>query len=423
MPMLFDNFTSAWNLFLLIAFVLAVVIGAMVNKTNFCTMGAVSDWVNIGDKRRFRSWMLAIAIAVIGVAIFEYLGLVNADSAFPPYRTSNFMWGENLIGGLLFGIGMTLGSGCGNRTLIRFGAGNVKSLFVLLIIGVIAYFMISPFPGSDQTLYSLFFLPWTQHLSTDLNSAQDLGSLLASDSSVHSVRSLIGLILGAAILYYVFKAKDFRNDADNILSGSLIGLAVLGAWIATSIIMVQADGDIYPLRDYYNEWDFLADEEILKPSMGAALSPQSYTFINPLGQSLGYAAAGFNKANLTFGIVAVLGIIVGSFMWAMFTKGFRIEWFANGRDFMMHVIGAVLMGFGGVLGMGCTIGQGITGVSTLAIGSFLTVISIILGSALTMKVQYYQLVYEDEASFAKALIASLCDLKLFPNSLRRLDKV
>ncbi len=420
--MAFENFTSAWNLILLTGFIFAVVTGAVANKTNFCTMGAVSDWVNIGDKRRFRAWMLSIAIAVLGVTLFEMIGWVNADSAFPPYRNGTFMWAENLVGGVLFGIGMTLGSGCGNRTLVRFGAGNIKSVVVLLIIGVIAFYMLNPFPGTDQTLYSVLFFPWTQHLAIDVGHSQDLGTLLAGAEMAQSARAIIGLALGVALLVYIFKATEFRTDSDNILSGTLIGLAVLAAWIVTSVVMVSADGELHTLRGYYNEWDFLADEDVIKPSLGAALSPQSYTFINPLGQTLAYVGSGFGKSGLTFGIVAVFGIVFGSWLWAILTKGFRVEWFANFSDFAMHLIGATLMGFGGILGMGCTIGQGITGVSTLAIGSLLTLVSIILGSALTMKVQYYCMVYEN-ASFTQALIASMADLKLLPNKLRKLEKI
>jgi uncharacterized membrane protein YedE/YeeE len=100
-----------------------------------------------------------------------------------------------------------------------------------------------------------------------------------------------------------------------------------------------------------------------------------------------------------------------------------VEWFASGRDFFNHFIGAVLMGFGGVLAMGCTIGQAVTGVSTLAIGSFIAFFGIVLGSALTMKVQYYKMVYEDEATFFKALITGLVDLKLLPSSLRKLEAI
>jgi len=118
-----------------------------------------------------------------------------------------------------------------------------------------------------------------------------------------------------------------------------------------------------------------------------------------------------------------LGVILGSLFWTLVSRSFRIEWFVNLKDFITHMIGAVLMGFGGVLGLGCTVGQGITGISTLAVGSFLVFISIVFGCALTMKIQYYKLVYEDDASFIKALITALVDMKLLPSGLRQLEAI
>ena len=149
---------------------------------------------------------------------------------------------------------------------------------------------------------------------------------------------------------------------------------------------------------------------------------QSFTFVNPAGDIWAYAMSGADALLITFGLVAVAGMLVGSFVYAVISGGFRFEWFATKRDFAMHVLGAVLMGIGGVLGLGCTVGQGITGVSTLALGSIVTMLAIVLSSALTMKVQYYQMLYED-ASFGAALISSLADLRLVPNSLRKLESL
>ncbi len=422
--MVFEDFTSAWQIFLFSGFILALIMGAVVNKTGFCTMGAVSDWVNLGDTGRFRAWFLSIGIAMLGVIILEYTGVVRPDDAFPPYRMSELVWLENILGGLMFGVGMTFASGCGNKNLVRLGAGNFKSVVVLFIIGLIAYFMVNPFPGSDKTLFSLLFYPWTSLTTLSLNTQQDLGSLIAGTDNAVSGRLIVGLILGLGLVFLALKSRDFRKDKDHALAGIVIGLAVLGAWVATSIILVNADDEIVSLSAYYTDWDLYAFDDTGKPAVGAPLSPQSYTFINPLGQALGFLTVGkLASSFLTFGVVAAFGVIVGSFLWALFTKGLRIEWFASFKDFYTHVIGASLMGFGGVLGMGCTIGQGITGVSTLALGSFLTIISIIIASALTMKIQYYKMVYEEEASFGKALVAGMADLHLLPNGLRSLDKV
>ncbi|MGB5202211.1 MAG: YeeE/YedE family protein [Sedimenticolaceae bacterium] len=420
--MLFETFVDAEAMLLWGAFLIALVLGAVVNKTNFCTMGAVSDLVNIGDTGRMRAWLFAIAIAVLGVAVLEYTGLVDATSTFPPYRGGNLLLAENILGGLLFGIGMTLASGCGNKTLIRIGAGNLKSVVVLVIIALIAYFMINPFPGSDITLMSVLFYDWIRPLAVNLGSSQDLGYLLGGDSAP-SARLAIGILLGLLLVGFAFKSADFRGHRDNILGGLVVGLAVVGAWYLTSNIRVESfDGNI-PLAEYYQQWDMLADSDIGKPAQGRPLAPQSYTFINPMGQTLGYVAGGFERSLLNFGVMAVLGVVLGSLLWALLSRGFRIEWFSSSRDVLSHVIGAVLMGFGGTLAMGCTIGQGITGVSTLAIGSIVTFIAIFLGSALTMKVQYYKMVYEDDANLAKALITSLVDLRLLPEKLRKLEAV
>ncbi len=419
--MLYESFSAAQSTLLWGVFFVALILGAVVNKTNFCTMGAVSDMVNMGDYRRFRSWLLAITVAIIGMLVLESNGLVNADGSFPPYRSSQLVWAENILGGFMFGIGMTLASGCGNKTLIRIGGGNIKSIMVFIVIAIIAYFMTSPFPGSDQTLFSILFYDWIRPLAISLDSNQDLGSLINSDNPV-GTRLIVGAIMAALLLFYIVKNKHFRANPEFWIAGIVVGIAVLAGWYLSGSIKVDIpdEGEQYSLVQYYENWDMVSDSEEGKPAQGMTLSPQSFTFINPMGQTLGYVSSGLNSAVLTFGIVSVLGIILGSFLWALISKSFRIEWFVNFKDFFTHLIGAVLMGFGGVLAMGCTIGQGITGISTLALGSILAFFSIVFGSALTMKIQYYQMLYED-ASFLAVLSTALVELKLLPAGMRKLE--
>jgi len=419
--MSFESFAEAQSFLLWSTFIIALVMGAVVNKTNFCTMGAVSDMVNMGDFGRMRAWLLAIAVAIIGMLVLESMGLVAPNDAFPPYRGGNLLIAENLLGGLMFGIGMTLASGCGNKCLIRIGGGNIKSIFVFAIIGVIAYFMVNPFPGSDQTLMTVLFYDWIRPMSVNMGVSQDLGTVIAGKDNAMTARIIIGGAIALLILWYVFKAADFRTSLDNVLGGLVVGLAVLAAWYISSNIVVGDDGTT--LRGFVQNWDFLADSPAGKPADSRPLAPQSFTFINPMGQTLGWAAGGFSSALLTFGVMAFGGVIAGSLLWSILSRSFRIEWFSSVGDFVTHVIGAVLMGFGGVLAMGCTIGQGITGVSTLAIGSFLAFGAIVLGSGLTMKVQYYKMVYEDEATFMKALVTGLVDFKLLPAGMRKLEAI
>lgn len=420
--MTFESFADAHWTILWLGFAIAFVMGAVVNKTNFCTMGSVSDLVNMGDSGRFRAWLLAITVAMLGVAIIEGSGLISVDQTVPPYRGSNFAWLEYILGGVLFGIGMTYGSGCGSKTLIRIGGGNIKSILVFAVIAVCAYFMLNPFPGTDQTIYSLLFYPWTNPTSVSLASQQDLGSLLGRVFGTETgvTRVVVGLLLVALLAWVLFKSADFRKSFDNILGGLVVGLAVLAAWYVTDAAIIDAGGETFTWSGYAepNNWSFM--EEGNPPR---SVGTQSYTFINPVGQTLGYATEGFASRYLTFGVMAVFGVILGSLFWAILSRGFRVEWFVNFRDFINHAIGGALMGIGGVLALGCTVGQAITGVSTLALGSFLAFGGIVLGSAMTMKIQYYKLVYEDEASFGKAFVTALVDFKLLPGGMRKLEVI
>ena len=421
--MSFESFAQAQQFFLWSTFVVSILLGMVVNKTNFCTMGAVSDMVNMNDYNRLRAWFLAIALAIIGVTLLEYAGIVNVTDTFPPYRSSQLIYIENIIGGLLFGIGMTLASGCGNKTLIRIGGGNIKSVMVFIIIAVIAYYMTNPFPDSDKTLYSVLFYDWTSPLAASLDSHQDIGALLANTNNTAIMRLIAGLVIATALLFYIFKSSDFRSSKDNIIAGIIIGLIIVAAWVISSNIQISADDSQYTMGDYYQEWDMLADSDAGKPAQGNPLSPQSFTFINAIGQTLYYLKDGFKSNALTFGLVSVFGVILGSLLWSLISRSFRIEWFSDSKDFINHFIGGVFMGFGGILATGCTIGQGITGVSTLAVGSIITLIAIIFGSAMTMKIQYYKIVYEEEASFFKAFMTALVDFRLLPASMRKLDAI
>jgi uncharacterized protein len=368
------------NQVLLAVFVIAAMMGAVVNKTNFCTMGAVSDWVNIGDTGRMRAWVFAMALALIGVLGLEATATVNlASNTFPPYRTAQFAWLRYIVGGLLFGIGMTLASGCGNKTLVRVGNGNLKSLLVLVVAAIAAYFMMW------SALFEKAFVPWiaasTINLSTYGMPNQELSTVLAAMLGMKSTASFqlaIGAILAVAMLVFVFKSEDFRGSRDNILGGGVVGLAVVAGWWVTG-------------GPWGQKWKDFADMAIDIPSR---VQVQSYTFVSPMGDSVRYLLDMDQLSLVNFGVVALAGVILGSLVYALVTRRFRIEWFANGKDFLNHAAGGALMGIGGVLSMGCTVGQAITGVSTLAVGSILTFLAIVIGASGTMKFQYWRMMQE-----------------------------
>ncbi|MDH5326070.1 MAG: YeeE/YedE family protein [Gammaproteobacteria bacterium] len=392
---------------LLAGLIIAVVMGAVVNKTNFCTMGAVSDMVNMGDKSRLRAWFLAIAVAIVGVIILEYAGMVDTSSMRPPYRTAMFDWLRYILGGVLFGIGMTLGSGCGNKTLVRIGGGNIKSVFVLVIAAFFAYLM------TKTDFYGVLFYSWMNPITIDLAKlgvqGQDLGSVFAATGMADAVtmRLILGGLIAVGLLVYVFKSEDFRKGLDNIVGGLVVGLCVVAAWYVTSGPMGQ-------------EW--IGETEMMD-EIPLGVGSQSFSFTNPMGETFDLALSGGNKLLITFGVAGLFGVILGSFLYAIIFRKFRIEWFTGLKDFAAHAVGGTLMGIGGILSMGCTIGQGVTGFSTLAIGSMMAFVSFIFGSALTMKIQYYKLVYEADASYAAAFITALVDMKLLPSGMRKLEAV
>lgn len=400
------------NQILLWGFGIAVLMGAVVNKTNFCTMGAVSDWVNMNDTGRLRAWVFAIAVAILGVLVLELFGYTDMsmtasnDTAQPPYRTPMFAWPRYVLGGLLFGIGMTLGSGCGNKTFIRIGGGNLKSIVVLLMMGVAAYIMI--YTSFDHYVFLQWMNPLSPNLAEYGMASQDLGAIVGGLSGMESSRTayiVLAAVLGLLFAAWCLRAAEFRGSFDNILGGAVVGLAVVGAWAVTAGPMGQ---------EWLSELEWLD----VKPH---ATGVQSYTFVAPSGQLLHYIDGGFAQRLLTFALVGAAGVVVGSFLWAVISRGFRFEWFNGLGDAVRHILGGLLMGVGGVLAMGCTIGQGVTGASTLALGSFLAFGSIVLGSALTMKIQYYKMLYEAEASFGAALVSSLVDFHLLPKGMRRLE--
>lgn len=358
-------------------FAIAVVIGAVTNKTNFCAMGAVSDWVNIGNTGRMRAWVFSMAVALAGVIALEAAGIVNlSNETFPPYRTANFAWIRYLLGGFMFGVGMTLASGCGNKTLVRIGSGNVKSFVVLVVGAVCAYLMLW------TPLYEKAFLPWVAAATINLQAYgvanQELGTILAGMFGMAMSKHLnlaVAVVALAGLLVFCFKSADFRFEHDHILGGAVIGLAIVAGWWLTG----------GPLG---REWKEYADMATTVPSR---VQVQSYTFISPMGDTLRYLLDPMNFSLVNFGVVALAGVIFGSSLWALLTGQFRIEWFADWKDFANHVVGGALMGIGGVLSMGCTVGQAITGISTLAVGSILTFFAIVIGAAGTMKYQYWRI--------------------------------
>jgi uncharacterized membrane protein YedE/YeeE len=352
------------------AFLLAFVFGAVGNKTNFCTMGAVSDWVNMGDTSRLRMWLLAVAVALLGSSALQLAGLVDLSKSI--YTGANFTWLSYLAGGLLFGVGMTLGSGCGSKTLIRVGAGNLKSLIVYVFLGIAAYMTL-------RGLFGAFRVGVLEKASLTLPMGQDLPSLLASFTGMAKATwtAILAIVLGGGLLAFIYKSRDFRASFDYTLGGVVTGLVVVGGWYVSGVVGHVAE-DPSTLQ-----------EAFVATNTGRM---ESFSFVSPMAYTLEYLMLWTDKSKIvTYGIASALGVIAGSAAYAVATRTFRWEGFRDAEDTANHVVGGLLMGFGGITALGCTIGQAISGFSTLALGSILTFLAIVAGSAATMKYQYWRL--------------------------------
>ena len=352
------------------AFLLAFVFGAVANKTSFCTMGAVSDWVNLGDSGRMRMWALAIGVAILGANGLHLAGAIDLSKSI--YQAPNLHWLSHLVGGLLFGIGMTLASGCGSKTLIRVGGGNLKSVVVFVMIGISAYMTL-------KGLFGAFRAGVLDKASIALPAGQDLPSLLAGPLGVPKATLILALALtlGAALIAWAYASRDFRGNFDNTLGGAVTGLVVIGAWYVSGHV------------GYLEEDPNTLQEAFVGTNSGRM---EAFSFVAPLAYTLEYLMLWTDKSRvLTFGIVSAAGVIAGSAAYALASRTFRWEGFRDAEDTANHLVGGVLMGFGGVTALGCTIGQGVSGLSTLAIGSMLTFVAIVAGSAATMKYQYWRL--------------------------------
>lgn len=343
---------------------LGVVFGATAQKTNFCTMGAISDIVFMGSWNRMRAWLLAIAVAILGSQGMHLAGLIDLNKSI--YLTPNLGWFGAIVGGALFGFGMTLGGGCGSKTLVRIGGGNLKSLIVALFIAVFGYMTI-------RGLIAMGRIPLESAMNVNLAKlripAQGLPDFVAALTglALPTARAGVAALVAAGLLWFCFRNAEFRASKLDVAAGLILGATIPAAWAITGVV----------------------GNDPFAPTPLASL-----TFVAPVSESVLYLMT-FTGATINFGIATVGGVILGAFLVARAERTFRVEAFADAGDMGRHMSGGTLMGIGGVMALGCTIGQGLTGVSSLALASFLALVSIWAGG-------YFGMKYLEEGGFAAA---------------------
>lgn len=351
------------------SFALAVAFGAIAQRTHFCTMGAVADIVNIGDWSRMRMWALAAGVAMLGFNAMVGLGWIEAKATV--YAAPRFIWLSNALGGLLFGVGMVLASGCGSKTLVRVGGGNLKAVVTFLVMGLAAY-------ATMRGITAVARVATVDTVGPTLTAGQDLPSLLApmAGAPKATLALLLGGGLGLALVVFALSRPEGRS-ADVLLGGLGIGAIVAAVW------WVSGRLGFIPEHPQTLEPTFLGTN---------SRSMESLSFVAPIAYTLDWLILFSDKSKvLTLGIVTTVGVVLGSMAMSLATRSFRWEGFGNVEDTANHLVGATLMGIGGVTAMGCTIGQGLSGLSTLALGSFVALAGIMAGAVLGLRWQVWRL--------------------------------
>jgi uncharacterized membrane protein YedE/YeeE len=351
------------------AFLLSVIFGAITQRTHFCTMGAISDVVNMGDWTRMRQWGLAVGVGMVGFALLAYGGLI--DPAKTLHAINRWLWLSAAVGGALFGFGMVLASGCGSKTLVRIGGGSLKSLVVMLVMGVTGF-------ATMKGITAVLRVATVDQVTVEFSTIANLPHLAASALGVVPalMTLILGLLIGGALIVWALVGREFLRF-DNVLAGVGVGGVIVAMWWVSGHLGFVA------------EHPETLDEVFLATNSGRS---EALSFVAPISYTLDWLMFFSDKTKvLTIGIVSVLGVIAGSALMALLTRSFRWEGFGSTEDLANHLVGGALMGVGGVTAMGCTIGQGLTGVSTLGATSFVAVGAIVAGALAGFKYQMWRL--------------------------------
>ncbi|SHN63390.1 YeeE/YedE family protein [Bradyrhizobium erythrophlei] len=316
--------------------------GAVGLLSGFCLLSSLRGWWAEGDSRLIRTFALALAVAVIATQSLAGYGAVDLSKSV--YLQPSFSIPLMFGGGLLFGYGMVLANGCGSRALVLLGRGNLRSFVVVIVLGMTAQMTLRGLmaPARIALLQATTTKP--AHLT--------LPELLMAGGGP-SARITVALVISAALIVFAFAHAPFRRASGQVAAGIAVGLLVTAGWFATG----------YLGADEFNP---------------AAVT--SLTFIAPVVDAVQYVMLS-TGLTLNFGIAMVFGVFAGSLLTALVTRRFRLEGYTSPQHMLRSIIGAALMGSGGAMALGCSIGQGLTGISTLALSSFVAVAGILLGTA------------------------------------------
>lgn len=360
---------------LALGFVIAVVFGFVAQRSRFCTMGAIADLVITGDRARMRMWLAAAGTAAIGFNLMVWLGWLKAGDSI--YAGPRIIWLSAVSGGLMFGAGMVLAGGCTSKNLLRAGTGNLKAVVVLMVVALAGF---ATLKGVTAVVRASVFDPVAVNVATQ----QDLPTLASQTfgMSTRAAAALLGAAIGLPLLGVALRPRP-GSPGEHVLSGVALGALIVAAWWNSGVL------------------GFVAESPATLEPVFVATSThrmEALSFVSAVSYAADYLLF-FSDASkaLTVGIVSVVGLALGAWIQAVTTRTFRWEGFRTVADLRNHLLGGALMGVGGVTALGCTIGQGLSGISTLSVTSFIAVASIVAGAAATVKLQMRAVLQEAEA--------------------------
>jgi uncharacterized membrane protein YedE/YeeE len=322
--------------------------GAVGLLSGFCLLSSLRGWWASGDSRLIRTYALALGVAIAAAQLLAASGVVDLGKSI--YLQPSFSAPLMLLGGVLFGYGMVLSNGCGSRALVLLGRGNLRSLVVVLVLGIAAQMTLKGLIAPTRVAV----LQWTQIAPSVIS----LPALLAKFGLSEPIARMIAAsAISGALIIFAFAHAPFLRSRGQIAAGLAVGLLVTAGWLATG---------------YLGADDF-------NPTPVTSL-----TFIAPVADTIQYVMLS-TGLTLNFGIALVAGVVAGSLVTALATGRFHWEGYTSPRHMLRSIGGAALMGAGGAMAYGCSIGQGLTGLSTLALASFVAVAGILLGSALGLR--------------------------------------
>lgn len=349
------------NQVLACSFVVSYLLGFIVHRSHFCTMGAIADIFLMQDWARAYQWMTATGLAMLGFGMLSVGGLIDPTKTL--YASAKWYWASTLTGGFLFGFGMVLSSGCGLKSLVRAGAGNLKSLVVLIVMGSFAFMTI-------KGVFAVIRVATIDHLAVNISGGANWANLLG----FASVDQWGWFAIASSVLFLVailcFKKA---RESSNLITGLLIGSLFVGIWWVGGYMGHVAE---HP--------DTL--EEVFVGSKSGRI--EAFSFVGPVAYFWNWLEFYSDKSNLlSTGVISVIGVFTGSLTSALTNSTFKWEGFSQNEDMGFHLSGAVMMGIGGVLALGCTVGQGISGLSTLSLNASTALLGIISGAWISLSLR------------------------------------